>query len=508
MTPIMKAHWQLLPLAALAICVPGTSMAAQPDRGMSARHAHVMDFWTPQQRRLAIPRDLFLDQQGRAFTREANGQLRPHAPGLANNDQVTQAKPSGVGGGKGGSDGGGSSGGGGKGGGSDTTPPSVSDYSPAADAVIASSQTFSATVTDPSGIMSVTVRIIFPGGQNQDFVASQQVGTDTWSTNISGFTAGDWNWQLIAQDGAKKGGNTFTSDLLPFSVDTGNSGDTIVNSPWTAGGAVQTAGGRIYFQMPNNPTRDTWSGYVCSGTVAEDGVTGRSVILTAAHCAYDDANKAFARNVLFIPDQAGTSGVGTDLNCGNDPLGCWAPAFAVIDPAWAGDTFPNNAAADYAYYVVSDTGAHSGSASSSESLDLSTGSLPISFNSVYFNDGVPGATSVDYTHALGYSYSDDPNFMYCAEDMTTNGSANWWLASCGLSGGASGGAWVQPMDESTGYGDMISVNSWSYVSASGMAGPKLVNTSAECLFTLARFTDFLAVPSTDGDAGVIAAGCP
>jgi hypothetical protein len=48
--------------------------------------------------------------------------------------------------------------------------------------------------------------------------------------------------------------------------------------------------------------------------------------------------------------------------------------------------------------------------------------------------------SPDFTDAMGYSYSDDPNFIYCTEDMTKGSSyGGWWLASCGLSGGA----WMQ-----------------------------------------------------------------
>ena len=70
---------------------------------------------------------------------------------------------------------------------------------------------------------------------------------------------------------------------------------------------MQTAAGRLFYEMPSNPRRKRWGGYVCSGTVVSDGATGRSVILTASHCVYDDANKAFARNVLFIPNQAGTN---------------------------------------------------------------------------------------------------------------------------------------------------------------------------------------------------------
>lgn len=255
----------------------------------------------------------------------------------------------------------------------------------------------------------------------------------------------------------------------------GSTGGTIKNSAWTAGGAVQTAAGRILFQMGVDY-------FVCSGTAATDGVSGRTVIITAAHCTYDDAAKAFATNVLFIPNQAGTTGTGTDLDCDNDPLGCWAPNFGVVDVNWTTRTFPNNIPWDYAYYVVSDTGAHSG-AGANGALDTIAGSLPVDFLPPYVND----STALDYTHALGYSYSNDPNFMYCAQDMGTNGADNWWLGSCGLSGGSSGGPWVQPMNTTSGSGPIISVNSWGYTGGrSGMAGPKLSGTTAECLFNVAK----------------------
>ena len=96
--------------------------------------------------------------------------------------------------------------------------------------------------------------------------------------------------------------------------------------------------------------------------------------------------------------------------------------------------------------------------------------------------------------------------MYCAEDMTEEGTVNWWLPSCGLSGGSSGGAWVQPMDESTGIGLVISLNSWGYTNSDGMAGPKLNGVStAGCLFDTAENTG-LGGSYADGFAGVI--GCP
>ena len=48
---------------------------------------------------------------------------------------------------------------------------------------------------------------------------------------------------------------------------------------------MQTAAGRLYFEMPNNAKKKgPWNGYVCSGTAIADGVNDRSMILTAADC--------------------------------------------------------------------------------------------------------------------------------------------------------------------------------------------------------------------------------
>jgi hypothetical protein len=241
--------------------------------------------------------------------------------------------------------------------------------------------------------------------------------------------------------------------------------------------------------MPNDATRTSWGGYVCSGTAVTDDTNNRSIILTAAHCVYDDANKAFARNAMFIPDQDQTTSGRTDLDCDNDPLGCWTPSFGAVDVNWTTRVFPNNIAWDYAYYVVNDTGSHAGKATGSSALDVAAGSVGITF-----------ATPVigDYTHALGYSYKYDPKFMYCAENMGTEGSVNWWLDSCGLSGGSSGGPWIQDM--ASGTGDVMSVNSWGYTNSSGMAGPKLSGTSASCVFGQA--TSYGMFEATDGDSGI------
>lgn len=457
---------------------------AQESR-LHANARAVIDHWTPARLAAAIPRDLVIDERGLGYLRRPDGSLVPYGHREA-------ALPSAAADRRKGKPGGGDQ---------DTTPPSIDGMIPADGSTAGTSQQFSAIVTDASGIKSVDFIITYPSGTTQAFRPAY-TGNDVWSMQLNDFTDGNWGWRVVAKDNGPKGGTTATSPLASFTVgsgsvdDGGGDGSTITNAPWTAGGAVQTAAGRIYFEMPSNPKWKRWTGYVCSGTVATDDTSGRSTIITAAHCVYDDSNKAFARNVLFIPNQDATTGTRTDLNCDNDPLGCWTPAFGVVDVDWTGNTFPDNIEWDYAFYVVSDTGAHTGTAAGSDILDTAAGSLGVQFQTPVLSD---------VTHALGYSYSYDPYFMYCAEEMTIEGAVNWWLPSCELSGGSSGGPWVQPMDVETGNGPIISVNSWGYTTAPGMAGPRLDVTTAGCLFDRAKSADFASIPATDGNAGIV--GC-
>ena len=513
-----------LPLLVLA----SNSVAQQAEpgnnRSMDPAKARVVEHWTNDRRSAAIPRDFVIDSRGLGYLRRPDGTLQPYGHQIvaetAANSPSPNAKPSG---------------------GNGTIGPEITNMDPAAAVageevvVIGASHIFSATVTDDVEVRSVSFTIQYPDGSTtQPFNANAGAG-DLWTVTLSGFSDGNWSWWVVAKDTAKRGGNSTTSDIVNFTVDTGGGGggggsagdsgdNTVANAEWTAGGAVQTAAGRLYFEMPKNAKRKgPWAGFVCSGTAVTDSVNNdRSVILTAAHCVYDDVNNAFARNVLFIPNQAG-GGSGTDLDCSNDPIGCWVPSFGVVDTHWTGTTFPNNIAWDYAYYVVATEGAHTDDPSlevdpSLASLEVAAGTLAINFTtSPYFYDGTTGTSSSDdFTYGLGYSYNVDPNFMYCADHMTKEGEVNWWLPNCGLAGGSSGGPWVQPNLDTdngflgTGNGSIISVNSWGYIGSPGMAGPMLQASSAECVFGAAVITALPSdsdPPPTDGDAGV-AVDCP
>lgn len=467
----------------LAVALLAPAAGAAPTSGGGERGQTVADYWTAQRMANAIPRDLVVDEQGRGYLRRPDGTSEPYGNAAANGPTLRavpdpRAKPDGTG------NGGGKGGGGG---GTDAAPPVVSNLDPAEAETIAATHTFSATVVDEgSGVRSVTFAIVSPSGTTSTFSAAH-AGSDMWGVTLEGFTTGTgWSWYVVAKDNAKKGGNTTTTDPVGFSVDTGSGGDpggggaVVPNAEWTSGGAVQAAAGRLYFEMRTNGPN--YGGYVCSGTVATDGVSARSLIITAAHCVYDDANKEFARNVLFIPDQAGTTATGTNTACSDDPYGCWAPTHGVVDDDWADQTWPSNIPWDYAYYVVPDTGAHTAGVTSDvdDALDQAVGSLTVQFTTT---------TRGDYTHALGYSYSEDPKFMYCAEDLGTDTQYDaLWLGSCELSGGASGGPWVQPMDTGTGSGPIVAVNSYGYSTKPGMGAAHLTG-SAWCLFDAAKTTD-------------------
>ena len=492
-----------VPVVASIVCaLLSGNAAAQRAKPIHPDKARIIEYWTSERRASAIPRDLVIDPRGLGYLRRPDGTLVPHGHNVAAQAPSRSQSPSPT-----------AKPGGGSG---DTTAPAITSMNPAEGTVIGASYTFSATVNDSSGVRSVTFKVQKAGSTVQSF--SPTSAGDLWSLALQGFTDGDWTWWVEAKDNAPRGGNAGSSSVVSFQVNTSGGGggggggttDTVPNAQWAAGGTVKTAAGRVYFEMPSNAKRKgPWTGYVCSGTVANDnGIADRSVVITAAHCVYDDANKAFARNVLFIPDQDGTTGAGTDRNCANDPIGCWVPSQGAVDANWTTRTFPDNIAWDYAFYVVSDSGAHqAGINPATGVLDLDAGFLPISFVEPSFNDGEAGALSPDFTRALGYSYSDDPNFMYCAEDMATKEAVNWWLPSCLLSGGSSGGPWVQPMNTTSGSGSIISVNSWGFTNSPGMAGPKLSGTSALCIFSAAISVPFPSSPPLEGEAGV-KVGCP
>jgi hypothetical protein len=73
-------------------------------------------------------------------------------------------------------------------------------------------------------------------------------------------------------------------------------GGNVTGASWTKGGEILIKSGKVVFSMDSGD-------YICSGSVVADAANnGVSVVLTAAHCAYDGADGGFAENWMFIPN--------------------------------------------------------------------------------------------------------------------------------------------------------------------------------------------------------------
>jgi hypothetical protein len=210
--------------------------------------------------------------------------------------------------------------------------------------------TASAHITDSDATLR-SVKVYFPLS-GQSFDMPNQSG-DTYAITLSYSGSGELCYYVEAISRGQGGTTTTTTNICfnidvagPPVTDTCNPIADLQDCPLEIWPKDTDMAGRLYFEMPNHQNKKFWSGYVCSGTSATTSITDRSIIITAAHCVYDDQYNAFARNVLFIPNQEG-GGAGTDLNCNNDPYGCWAPSFGVVDVEQTTHQFPANIPWDY-----------------------------------------------------------------------------------------------------------------------------------------------------------------
>jgi V8-like Glu-specific endopeptidase len=233
-------------------------------------------------------------------------------------------------------------------------------------------------------------------------------------------------------------------------------GGAVTGASWTKGGTILRATGKVYFVMGS-------SAYVCSGTVTTDHVSGKSLVLTAGHCAYDEVAKKFATNWLFIPEYDTNP---TLSNCNNTTYGCWTADALVVHSGYATAGGFNTQATlhDFAFAVVA-AGGKSGSAQ----LDSTVGSFPLSTATI----SLPKRLAAFGYPAAGKYHGND--LVYCAGNIFTddfNDDDTWGMA-CGMTGGSSGGPWLSSFDEAAGNsGTLSSLNSYGYSGLKNMYGPK------------------------------------
>ncbi|HEV8696696.1 MAG TPA: hypothetical protein VGQ89_03305 [Candidatus Limnocylindrales bacterium] len=244
-------------------------------------------------------------------------------------------------------------------------------------------------------------------------------------------------------------------------------GGSGTGASWTGGGPVVQRTGKVLFTMDG-------SNWVCSASAVDDTRSGFSLVLTAAHCAYDEVNRRFATNWTYVPsfDTAPT------FTCAQSTYGCWTTVGGglVVHNGYASAGGFNTQATvhDFAIAIVGPGGKNG-----STQLD-SLGSYPI---------GYPAISTGDRVHAFGYPAAGryhGSDLTYCT-GTTFNDPYNsnlTWGIKCNMTGGSSGGPWLANFTQAGG-GTLTSLNSYGYSGLSNMYGPKF-NANTQAVWTRAN----------------------
>lgn len=255
----------------------------------------------------------------------------------------------------------------------------------------------------------------------------------------------------------------------------GGGGDgSVTGQSWTGGGKVANTTGKILFAMGG-------SYYVCSGSVATESVSGRSVVVSAGHCVFDESTGAFATNWMFIPNyDAAPANLDTQGSFCNQTLyGCWTASALVVHNGYASAGGFNDQAVQYDWgFAVMGVGGKTNA-----QLDSVVGSQPVSFSSVSLGTTV---SAFGYPAAQKYKGKD---LIYCQGPVRTDPGADdkTYGVSCNMTGGSSGGPWFAPFTNSSGSGTQMSVNSYGYSGDTTMYGP-MFNSNTQATWSRALTT--------------------
>ena len=259
----------------------------------------------------------------------------------------------------------------------------------------------------------------------------------------------------------------------------GGGNSTVTGASWKGGGDVVDTTGKVLFAMGA-------SYFVCSGSVATESVTGRSVVVSAGHCVFDETNEQFATNWMFIPNyDAAPAPLDVQGSfCAQTQWGCWTAESLVVHEGYATAGGFNDQAVQYDWgFAVMGDGGHSNT-----QLDAAVGSQPVSFSSVS-----PSTTVSAFGYPAAGKYKGN-DLVYCQGPVGTDQFTDdkTYGVSCNMTGGSSGGPWFAPFDNGTGTGSQMSVNSYGYSGVKSMFGP-MFNSNTEDTWNTALTTNGNAV---------------
>ncbi|MDH4142661.1 MAG: trypsin-like peptidase domain-containing protein, partial [Chloroflexota bacterium] len=231
-----------------------------------------------------------------------------------------------------------------------------------------------------------------------------------------------------------------------------SAGTAPASGSWTAGGAIAARSGKVFFTLDATD-------YVCSASaIDDDGDADYSLVMTAAHCVYDEEVDVFATQWIYVPDWDAAP----TYDCATVAHDCWLAQALVIHAGWADEESLTLAAVkhDYAVAVVG-----AGVLDSGQLDDL--GSYPVRIGPV----PVGGAADIFGYPAAPPFQGDD--LTYCSGTVSLSTSDGWGM-TCNMTGGASGGPWLYgSTDPADGSGSLASVSSYRIQGDPGLYGPEL-----------------------------------
>ena len=249
----------------------------------------------------------------------------------------------------------------------------------------------------------------------------------------------------------------------------GGTGD-VVGASWPNSGPVVAKTGKVLFTMGGG-------NWVCSATViAEPGnLAGYSLVLSAAHCIYDEADDVWATNWIFVPsfDTAPT------FTCAQATIGCWTATGLAVHRGWANEEELSTEATKHDFGVAVVAGG--GKSGNSTQLDAAVGGgYTVSTSAITVGTRV---------HAFGYPagkpYKGN-DLIYCNGPVfqdSLNLNATWGVG-CNMTGGSSGGPWFKDFTGNGAGGTVTSLNSYGYGKQPNMYGPKF-NSATQAVINAA-----------------------
>ena len=289
----------------------------------------------------------------------------------------------------------------------------------------------------------LAITLISPSSANPNAAG----GKGLPSANASGYWTEERRNSAIPREfefevGAKEG------KLVPQAKRGGTSGGSTKSgtsywSPSRQGELVARITGKVFFEMGT-------AKYVCSASLVQDGVSNLAVVLTAAHCVFDDATGNFASKWTFFPNYDKDS----------KTLRTEYVASILLAPKAFTDQSKFNTTAilnDFAFAVIV-----------TDKFDGVT--LPLVSSGTNFSNS--------RGDAFGYPASSPYNgaeLVWSTGTVSTDintGNQTWRLPSS-LTGGASGGPWYNGFKDGNSVGTISSLNSYKYGNdKDSMYGPK------------------------------------